>query len=85
MSFHSIIIHEIVGPNYVVWVWLGKKSLQIFIKVIRIEHACIECKFQPHKLIGDVAYPLRPWMSRLLLAYFNFSLMFRNSSKFYER
>lgn len=28
----------------------------------KIGRACIERKYQPYKFVGDVAYPVRPWM-----------------------
>lgn len=39
------------------------KSIQLdCLQVARIRRAYIEKKFQLYKLVGDVAYPVRPWM-----------------------
>ena len=47
--------------NYVFeWAW-GFYDWTIF-HVIRIGWTCIEGKLLPHKLIGYVGYPVRPWM-----------------------
>lgn len=41
----------------------GHNQYTIFVfQVTKIERACIKGRFQPYKLVVDVAYPMRPWM-----------------------
>ena len=42
--------------------WAGSLHEWSVFQVTRIGRGCIECKFQPYKLIGDAAYPVRLWM-----------------------
>ena len=65
-SFHSAILQEIVGQDCIFWnyefEWTGSLHDWAVFQVTRIGRTYIEGKFQPYKLIGDVAYPVRPWM-----------------------
>ena len=65
-SFHSAILQRIVGPDCRFWDyefgWAESLCDWAIFQMIKIRHAYIEGKFQPYKLIGDVAYPVRPWM-----------------------
>ena len=65
-SFHSAILQGIVGPDCMFWDyefgWAGSLHDWAVFQVTKIGRACIEGKFQPYKLIGDAAYPVRPWM-----------------------
>ena len=65
-SFHSAILQGIVGPDCMFWDyefgWAGSLHDWAVFQVTRIGRGCIEGKFQPYKLIGDAAYPVRPWM-----------------------
>lgn len=63
---HSPILQEIVGP-YCMFLdyefeWAGCLHNWAIFQVTKIGRACIEGKFQPYKLIGDVAYLVRLWM-----------------------
>ena len=65
-SFHSAILQGIVGPDCMFWDyefgWAGSLHDWSVFQVTKIGRGCIEGKFQPYKLIGDAAYPVRPWM-----------------------
>ena len=63
-SFHSAILQGIVGPYCMFWDnefgWAGSLYDWAVFQVKKIGRACIEGKFQPYKLIRDVAYPVKP-------------------------
>jgi len=65
-SFHSAILQGIVGPDCMFWDyefgWAGSLHDWAVFQVSNIGRKCIEGKLQPYKLIGDAAYPVRPWM-----------------------
>jgi hypothetical protein len=66
MSFYSAILQGIVKPDCIFWnhefEWVGSLYDWSVFQVTKIGCGCIEGKFQLYKLIGDAAYPVRPWM-----------------------
>jgi hypothetical protein len=65
-SFHSTLLQGIVDANCIFWDyefgWAGNLHDWIVFQQTKIGRACMEGKFLPYKLIGDVAYLVRPWM-----------------------
>ena len=65
-SFHSAILQGIVGPDCMFWKyefgWARSLHDWAIFQVIKTGCTYIEGKFQPYKLIGVAAYPVRPWM-----------------------
>ena len=65
-SFHSAILQGIVDVHYKFWDyefgWAGSLHDRVVFQVIKIGRACMERRLHPYKLIGDAAYPIRPWM-----------------------
>ena len=65
-SFHSAILQGIVDVKCRFWDyefgWAGSLHDWAVFQVTKIGRACMEGKLHPYKLIGDAAYPVRPWM-----------------------
>ena len=65
-SFHSAILQGIVDVHCKFWDyefgWAGSLHDWAVFQVTKIGRACIEGRLHPYKLIGDAAYPIRPWM-----------------------
>jgi hypothetical protein len=65
-SFHSALLQGIVDTNCIFWDyefgWAGSLHDWTVFQQTKVGRACMEGKFQPYKLIGDAAYPVRPWM-----------------------
>ena len=65
-SFHSALFQGIVDTNCTFWDyefgWAGSLHDWIVFQQTKVGRACIEGRFLPYKLIGDAAYPVRPWM-----------------------
>ena len=66
ISFYLAILQGIVGPDCMLWNyefrWAENLHDWAIFQVTKIRRAYIEGKYQPYKLVGDVAYPMRPWM-----------------------
>lgn len=65
-SFHSALLQGIVDTNCIFWDyefgWAGSLHDWTVFQQTKVGRACMEGKFLPYKLIGDAAYPVRPWM-----------------------
>ena len=65
-SFHSALLQGIVDSNCIFWDyefgWAGSLHDWTVFQQTKIGRACMEGRFLPYKLIGDAAYPVRPWM-----------------------
>lgn len=65
-SFHSAILQGIVDVNCKFWDfefgWAGSLHDWSVFQVTKVGKAFMEGKYMPYKLIGDAAYPVRPWM-----------------------
>jgi hypothetical protein len=42
--------------------WADSLHDWVVFQVTKIKRTYIEEKYQPYKLVGDVVYPVRPWM-----------------------
>lgn len=65
-SFHSALLQGIVDTNCIFWDyefgWAGSLHDWTVFQQTKVGRACMEGRFLPYKLIGDAAYPVRPWM-----------------------
>jgi hypothetical protein len=65
-SFHLAILQGIVDVNCKFWDfefgWAGSLYDWSVFQVTKVGRAFMEGKYMPYKLIGDAAYPVRPWM-----------------------
>ena len=65
-SFHSALLQGIVDTKCVFWDyefgWAGSMHDWTLFKLTKVGRDCIKGKFLPYKLIGDCAYPVRPWI-----------------------
>jgi hypothetical protein len=65
-SFHSALLQGIVDTNCIFWDyefgWAGSMHDCTVFKLTKVGRKCIEGKLLPYKLIGDAAYPVRPWI-----------------------
>jgi hypothetical protein len=65
-SFYSALLQGIVNANYIFWDyefgWAESLYDWTIFQQTKIGRACMEGKFLLYKLIGDAAYPIRPWM-----------------------
>ena len=65
-SFHSALLQGIVDTNCIFWDyefgWAGSMHDCTVFKLTQVGRKCIEGGLLPYKLIGDAAYPVRPWI-----------------------